>query len=242
MKKNHGLRVDRCAADYYWTSESEQKFVLDITGHCYLNAGLDSSKRAYRMTSHSNAGQESPTTSSTTSIPTIDSNSDMEEDANNEMTEEEIERWYARAYDRGSAKPMKEPLTAPWGLPISDADVEKLKVGFRSRDMEDRWDILIEDPDEKGNVSIHILRSWLQEDCYILHIVPKPSNEDGGTAKIESITWEGNKGGLQCNTEQAKKEAVILSRNLLHAEFEKLPHYPSSEFYDRRGYKKLNAE
>ncbi|ROV98695.1 hypothetical protein VMCG_06775 [Cytospora schulzeri] len=190
------------------------------------------------MTSHSNAEQEEPTTS----LPTTDSESDMEEDGNNEMTEEEIEKWYSKAYDRGSKKPMKEPLTAPWGLPISDADVEKLKVGLKSRSMDEKWDMLVEDPDEKGNVSIHILRSWLQEECYILHIVPKPSNEDGGSAKIESITWEGNKAGLQCDAEQAKKEAVMLSRGHLHAEFETLPHYPSSVFWDPSAYKKLDAE
>ncbi len=98
-----------------------------------------------------------------------------------------------------------KPLTAPWDLPISDADVEKLKVGFKSRRMDDKWDMLIEDPDENGHISIHILRSWLQEECYILHILPKPSNDDGRSAKIQSITWEGNKAGLQCDAEQRQE-------------------------------------
>lgn len=176
------------------------------------------------------------------SLSSTASESDMEDDANHEMTEQEVQDWYTNTYRRGSRRPMKEPLTAPWGLPISDADVEKLKVGFKSRSMDDKWDLLVEDPDEQGNVSIHIIRNWLQEDCYILHIVPKPSNEDGGCAKIESITWEGNKGGLQCNAEQAKKEAVMLSRGWLHAEFEKLPHYPPSMFWDFSAYKRLDAE
>jgi hypothetical protein len=96
--------------------------------------------------------------------------------------------------------------------------------------MDDKWDMLIEDPDENGNISLHILRSWLQEECYILHIVPKLSDDNGGSAKIQSITWEGNKAGLQCDVEQAKKEAVILSRGHLYSEFETLPHYPSSCF------------
>jgi hypothetical protein len=138
---------------------------------------------------------------------------------------------------------MKEPLTAPWGLPISDADLEKLKVGVKSRNMDDKWDVLNEDPDKDGNISIHILRSWLQEDCYTLHIVPKPnSDNDGGSAKIQSITWEGNKGGLQCDAEQAKKEAVIVSRMILKCEFETLPDYPSSVLWQSSAYKKLDAE
>ncbi|KAJ9210253.1 hypothetical protein DTO166G4_8181 [Paecilomyces variotii] len=145
-------------------------------------------------------------------------------------------------YKRGSKKPMKKPLTAPWDLPISDADVEKLKVGFKCRNMDDKWDMLIEDPDENGNISLHILRSWLQEPCYILHIVSKPRNDGCGSAKIQSITWEGNKAGLQCDAEQAKKETVILTRCHLHCEFEMLPDYPSSVFWDPSAYKKLDAE
>jgi hypothetical protein len=182
------------------------------------------------MMSHSNAEQEKPTTG----LPTTDSEFDMDE--------EEMKKWLSTTYERGSKKPMKESLTAPWGLPISGADVEKLKVGFKSRSMDDKWDMLIEDPDENGNISLHILRSWLQEECYILHIVLKPSKDDGGSAKIQSITWEGNKAGLQCDAEQAKKEAVILSRGHLHCEFETLPHYSSLVFWDPGAYKKLNAE
>lgn len=191
---------------------------------------------------HRNAEQEE----SMLGLPTTDSDSDsefdVEEDVHSDVDEEEIKKWLSTKYERGSKKPMKKPLTAPWDLPISDADVEKLKVGFKCRIMDDKWDMLIEDPDENGNISLHILRSWLQEPCYILHIVPKPSNDDFGSAKIQSITWEGNKAGLQCDAEQAKKETVILTRCHLHCEFEMLPDYPSSVFWDPSAYKKLDAE
>jgi hypothetical protein len=190
------------------------------------------------MTSHSNVEQEE----FTTEFPTTDSESDVEEDAHSDWDEEKIKKWLSTTYERGSKKPMKEPLTAPWDLPISDADVEKLKVGFKSRDMDDKWDMLVEDLDENGNISFHILRSWLQEECYILHVVPKPSNDDGGSAKIQGITWEGNKAGLQCDAEQAKKETVMLFRGHLYCEFERLPHYPSSMFWDPSAYKKLDAK
>ncbi|KAK9775865.1 hypothetical protein SCAR479_07390 [Seiridium cardinale] len=189
------------------------------------------------MTPHSNAEQGE----TTTGLPITDSEVDVEEDAHGDVDEEEMKKWLSTTYERGSKKPMRAPLSAPWGLPISDADVEKLKVGFKSRDMDDKWDMLIEDPDENGNMSLHILRSWLQEECYILHIIPKPSDDDGGSAKIQRVTWEGNKAGLQCDAEQAQKEAVILSRGHLHCEFETLPHYPSTVFWDPKAYKKLNA-
>ena len=191
------------------------------------------------MTSHSKVEQEEE--EFITELPVTDSESDVEED-HSDWDEERIKKWYSNAYERGSKKPMKEPLTAPWGLAISDADVEKIKAGFRSHNMDEKYDILIEDPDENGNISLHIIRSMVREECYILHIVPKPSNDDSGSAKIQGITWEGNKSGLQCDAEQAKKEAVILSRMLLHCEFETLPHYPSSILWDPSAYKKLDAE
>lgn len=173
------------------------------------------------------------------------------------MTEEEAwKKFLSTAYERGSKKPMKAPLTAPWGLPISDTDVAKLKVGYKSQSMDKKWDLLIEDPDENDGFSVHILRNWLQEECYVLHVVvstkPPPSNKDdaddaddagdqsGYGAEIQSITWEGNKAGLQCSAEQAQKEAVILARGWLHCELEALPHYPSSMLWDSSGYKKLD--
>ncbi|ESZ97770.1 hypothetical protein SBOR_1852 [Sclerotinia borealis F-4128] len=188
------------------------------------------------MTSHSKAGQEEE---SEVEIPT---DSESDNDSGTEMTEDEVKKWQANTYERGSRKPMKEPLTAPLDVPISDADVEKIKVGSRSRSMDDKWDLLVEDPDENGNLSLHIIRNWLQNECYILHIVPNLSTDDGGTTKIQSITWEGNKGGLQCDAEQAKKEAVILCRMRLNCEFQALPHYDISNLDNTRVYKKLDAK
>ncbi|KAI0405189.1 hypothetical protein F4802DRAFT_187186 [Xylaria palmicola] len=188
------------------------------------------------MASHDNNEQEEPTTG----VAAADRESDLDEDS--DVDEEEMKKWLSTAYERGSKEPMKKPLTAPWGLPVSDADVEKLKAGFKAQSMDDKWDILVEDPDESGNISVHILRSWLQEACYVLHIVPKSGNGTSGSAEIQSITWEGNKAGLQCDAEQAKKEAVILSRGHLNCEFEALPHYPSSVFWDPSAYIKLDAE
>lgn len=172
------------------------------------------------------------------------------------MTEEEAwTKFLSTAYERGSKKPMKAPLTAPLGLPISDADVAKLKVGYKSQSMDNKWDLLVEDPDENGGFSLHIVRNWLQEECYVLHVVvvskqPLPSNknidaEDTGFlsvygAEIKSITWEGNKAGLQCSAEQAQKEAVILARGWLHCELEAIPHYPTSMFWDPNGYTKFD--
>lgn len=63
---------------------------------------------------------------------------------------------------------MKEPLTATRGVDITDADVGKLKAGFKARcNMDQKWDMLVEDPDSRGNGgwSLHIIRTWSYNKC-----------------------------------------------------------------------------
>ncbi|VUC37966.1 unnamed protein product [Clonostachys rosea] len=174
-------------------------------------------------------------------FPETDKDSDVESFSGEEMTEEEIQMWYSASYKRGSKKPMQRPLTAAWGLALSDIDFERLKGGFKSKSMDDKWDILVEDPNEKGGTSIHIIRNWLHEECYILHIVPKSSTDGGGRAVIQEITWEGDLNGLQCDAEQAEKEAVLLCRMWLKCDFETRPHYDRSVMWDRKAYRKLDV-
>jgi hypothetical protein len=140
-----------------------------------------------------------------------------------EEDEEFWKRWRSNTYERKLVKPMKKPLTAPLDLAVSDSDVEKLKAGFRPQNQDDKWAWLIED--ENGNITIHIIRHLVQEEVYILHIAPKSSNDNGASAKIHSITWEGDMNGMQNDVEQAKKKFVILARIILKCDFETLPHY-----------------
>lgn len=130
---------------------------------------------------------------------------------------------------------MEEPATAPWGLNISDADFQKLKAGFKSQDMDDKWNFVVAGPDEStGNISIHLRRSWTGIELYVLHVEPR----DGGrspSARIECISWEQNKGGIRMSEVQAKKEAVVLCRYILGCDFETLPDYDSSIFWTHPG-------
>ena len=87
--------------------------------------------------------------------------------------------------------------------------------------MNQRWEIVTKGPDEHGITSIHISRSWTEEDQYILAVKP---NEEGG-AKITSITWEQNKGEVHVDEERGKKEAIIVCRMVLKCDFEALPAY-----------------
>lgn len=115
-------------------------------------------------------------------LESLQNNDDLPNPHENLTEEEAWEKFLSTAYERGSKKPMKAPLTALWGLLLSDADVAKLKVGYKSQSMDNKWDLLVEDPDENGGFSVHIFRNWLQEECYVLHVMVSdpPSDKDDG--------------------------------------------------------------
>jgi hypothetical protein len=123
---------------------------------------------------------------------------------------------------------MEAPATASWDLSISNADFEKLKAGFESEVMEQRWDIVAKEPDENGIISVHVSRSWTEEDQYILAVKP---SVDGGGGKITSITYELNQGEVRFNEERAKRGVVIVCRMVLKCEFDSLPLYDRKLLY-----------
>ncbi|KAI9928086.1 hypothetical protein ASPWEDRAFT_453534 [Aspergillus wentii DTO 134E9] len=123
---------------------------------------------------------------------------------------------------------MREPATVLWGLSISDADFKKLKAGFRSSDMNDKWNILAMDQSQSDNIPIHFSRSWTGIEHHILYIKPSDGGSSSG-AKIEAITWEQRRNGIHILEEYAKKEAVILARVKLDCDFEALPIYHPSD-------------
>lgn len=159
---------------------------------------------------------------------TLDSNAHIdvvkeeeEEEEEEEVDEEIWNRWHLNEFVRKWVKPMKKTLTAPWDLAISDSDMEKLKAGFRPRNFDDKYGWLIED--ENGNISIHVIRHFVQEEEYILHIAPKSSNGNSASAKIHSITWNGDLVGIKDDEELAKERVAVLARAILGCDFENAP-------------------
>jgi len=125
---------------------------------------------------------------------------------------------------------MQEPATAPWGLRISDADLEKLKAGFEPQDQDDKWRVSA----THQPISIHLARSATGKEFYVLHVVVKPGDNgsSGSSVKIAAITWEQNKGGIRISEEQAKKEVVIITRGLLECDFDALPEYDIDDLWN----------
>jgi hypothetical protein len=142
-----------------------------------------------------------------------------------EEEEEFWSRWHTNTYSPALVKRMKTPLTAPLDLAISDSDVAKLKAGFRPQSQDDKWAWLVEHGHGSGDDTlIHVIRHFVKEEVYVLHITQKSRKEDGASARVYGITWEGEWSGVRDDVEQAKRNVVVLARSILGCEFETLPH------------------
>lgn len=125
--------------------------------------------------------------------------------------------------------PMVSPATAQWGLSLSKADFQKLIAGHEPQSMDDHWRVDVSDPDQSGVITISIAQSWGSIKCYVLSVKP----DDGvDLARIDSITWEQDQGGVHISEEKGKKDAVILCRHLLECEFVDVPDYDFSDLWD----------
>jgi hypothetical protein len=127
---------------------------------------------------------------------------------------------------------MQEPMSAAWGLVLSDADWAKLRGGLQARDMDDRWLYNVDPVDVSGVVTIHVQRSWTGIELYAIHVRPA---HDGEPTRIIAITWEQNKNGILITEEQAKIEVTILTRSSLGCVFEQLPDYDMDLMWNHPG-------
>ncbi|KAI6347835.1 hypothetical protein MCOR25_010881 [Pyricularia grisea] len=144
---------------------------------------------------------------------------------------------------RTNRQPMREPATARWDLDISAADFAELKLGFKPRQMEDKWAIAAAEPDGDGVTCVYVMRSWTRAECYILHV--KSTGTDGtAAARIESITWEQklNESATTQHTERrAKMLAAYLCRTHVGCALEKLPIYNTATIRGSDGDDGLTA-
>ncbi|KAF4547135.1 Hypothetical protein D9617_58g048460 [Elsinoe fawcettii] len=127
---------------------------------------------------------------------------------------------------------MDDPATAPWGVPITDEDYYKLEAGFRPLNGDDRWKVSIEVLNNNGDMNVYIMRNWSRKLHYILTV---RTNQDSGSARIETITWDRNRGGNLVTKEQGKIGAAILCRAFCDCELDALPQYDYSLLYDFPG-------
>ncbi|KAF2005944.1 hypothetical protein P154DRAFT_423453 [Amniculicola lignicola CBS 123094] len=110
---------------------------------------------------------------------------------------------------------MLAPVTAPWGLRISDVNFQKPKTGFESQDMDHKWRVLVKDQSQSGNIPAHLVEVGRARNS------TKTKMETANGVKIEAITWEQNKGGI-----------VMITRRLLECAFEALLEYDNSDLWN----------
>lgn len=125
---------------------------------------------------------------------------------------------------------MQEPVTAPWGLIISETDFEKLKAGFQPQNQDDKWRVTM-DQSNGVNISIHLARTGTGKEVYVLHVKSSEADSSSGV-RVDAITWEQNRAGIRRSEGQAKKEVVIIARGLLDCDFDELPQYDVSDLWN----------
>jgi hypothetical protein len=111
---------------------------------------------------------------------------------------------------------MKDPKTTPWDVPISDADLTKLKAGLEPQNQDNKWRISSSEQDQ--SLSITFARTALNREMYKFHV---KASEGGNT--IEAFTWEQSNGSASLSEELAKKQALTICRKIMKCDMEALP-------------------
>ena len=113
--------------------------------------------------------------------------------------------------------PIAHPASAPWGLPITHADYNKLVKGFHPRDMDDKWLCLSDKPDALGNTVVHAYRSWTSHEQVSITIAAGNAKDTTANkwATLEKLSWDKDNYATE---EEAKDLAMKVCRRLLGCE------------------------
>ncbi|KAJ4357218.1 uncharacterized protein N0V89_001793 [Didymosphaeria variabile] len=111
------------------------------------------------------------------------------------------------------------PATAQWDKTITHEDYNKMLQGHKPQQMEDKWTIKANAPENaQGNAILHIYFGWKPREEISLEIsTGDPSKtEDEDWATIVDISWKvEHPGGLMTSEEEAKTMAINLCNGLL---------------------------
>ncbi|KAF2679883.1 hypothetical protein K458DRAFT_421954 [Lentithecium fluviatile CBS 122367] len=92
--------------------------------------------------------------------------------------------------------------TVPWDVFLPPDQVYSLVMGFLPCEMEDKWFIYSEGPDNSGKMKVHFHRSWTGMKIATLFIVVDWKGE--GAGKIVGVKWNGTDQTVGMNEEEAK--------------------------------------
>jgi hypothetical protein len=104
--------------------------------------------------------------------------------------------------------PMLTPVTSAWTQSVPQNQIPKLLNGFVPMQMEDKWFVYADGPDEHGNVVLHMVRSWTEHKMVEAKLVVD-LNEDGEItgkdAEFVQIIWESDEERFRQQTEEGAK-------------------------------------
>jgi hypothetical protein len=92
--------------------------------------------------------------------------------------------------------------TVPWKVFLPPTQVYSLVMGYTPTDMEDKWFIYSEGPDESGKLKVHFHRSWTGMKIATLFVVVDWKGEGAGT--IVGLKWNGTDQTVGMEEEEAK--------------------------------------
>ncbi|KAF2401799.1 hypothetical protein EJ06DRAFT_555442 [Trichodelitschia bisporula] len=107
---------------------------------------------------------------------------------------------------------FRKPIKSPWNQSVPHEQLPKLINGFRPREMEDKWFIYTDGPDDRGRALIHMARSWTGHKMaeIEMYVPVGPSELAAGVLPVmTSITWESNEECIRGNNEQRAKDTAL---------------------------------
>ncbi|KUJ14400.1 uncharacterized protein LY89DRAFT_686875 [Mollisia scopiformis] len=102
------------------------------------------------------------------------------------------------------------PVPCTWDVPLSKEKIEKLKLGCRPRDMDDKWFVFASE-EWNGTVRVHYFRSWTGKKCYELVV----EVGDDGDGRVKELVFETRLG----DEKEAKEMVFGVSRSVLEVYF-----------------------
>jgi hypothetical protein len=115
------------------------------------------------------------------------------------------EDWKAKEFDK--------PVTSNWNVKVPKDAVPALLNGFKPQEMEDKWFVYTDGPDDDGIATIHMFRSWtgfpmFEVKLHVPVIVDEPGG-DGGAAAFTEITWESSPERISLASEGSSKDEAM---------------------------------
>ncbi|KAE8442094.1 hypothetical protein EG329_003852 [Mollisiaceae sp. DMI_Dod_QoI] len=109
-------------------------------------------------------------------------------------------------------EPFIAPVTCPWNLSLTPAQISKLILGFEPVEMEDKWFVFADGPDEGGGVRVNFFRSWTGNKIFEVRVelegLVVQGKKDGREGRIKELVYESNEEVVAEQDEEGAKEMV----------------------------------